>query len=80
MTLDMIKGFRVVVVPPVSQSVKRSWRERLLSWTPWVSHKTVWHEVMNDKDVIFDYQNRAVYMSLSVKLNLEKALAAKNEK
>jgi hypothetical protein len=45
-------GYRVIIVPDV-QGVRRTWKERLLSWPwrPWVTWKTVpthWPETLKD--------------------------------
>lgn len=76
MNLDIFNGYRIVVVPPVQVKVKRSWKERLFSFTPWISHRIELYEVMGE-DIITDVLNRVMYMRLDTKAKLEWAVAQK---
>ena len=76
MNLDVFKGFRIQVVPPVQVRVKRRWKERLFSFTPWISHRIELQEVMGE-DIITDVSNRVMDMRMETKSKLEWAVAQK---
>lgn len=76
MNLDIFNGYRIVVVPPVQVKVKRRWKERLFSFTPWISHRLELHEFMGE-EIITDDSARVMYMRLDTKSKLEWAAAKK---
>jgi hypothetical protein len=49
-------GINIVVVEPVAYTkrIKRTWKERLLSWTPWRAYRTEqrWHDILEDGQVV----------------------------
>lgn len=64
-SIGMFNGMKLIVVPD-SQSVRRSWRERLFSrpWRPWAATKIVpthWPETLKEGCIISKQQG-TIYM------------------
>lgn len=60
---QIIGGMRVIVKPPFSNKVKRTWKERLftLPWRPMQTHKTELHELIMDDEFLVDKVNQVIY-------------------
>ena len=62
--VNMLGGFKVVIVKDTVYPVKRTWKQRLftLPWTPLVKTRDEVHNVLEKGQIIKDCENNILYM------------------
>lgn len=72
-----LAGYRVVVVPPAKHSRKRSWWERLFSWTPFQEWEVTYQEMLTDGQCAVDQSKMVIYANAATAKALDETLERK---